>query len=188
MEKNENEEKNPNFSYQYTEILYLIFEGYKNGVITIEEKSKIKELVILNHPSVFILLKNYHFDGVVNNLWGKMKDLVFEGKYEKSSILNSKENFILNSPDLCDKICHISSPFDCELIRKKKIKTKTKMEKHILSEESNKDNDYLNYSTNLSDISNSGQKNPKNDLLIKSCMQGNSPTILLKHYNSYNDI
>jgi hypothetical protein len=184
MEKDENEEKSANFSYQYTELLYLIYEGYKNGAFTNEEKSKIKELIILEHPAVFELLKKFHKDGIVYYLWKNLKDLVNEAKYEDSCNINNREKLIFDSPDkTSDKIYQISSPSDFALVRKKKIKTKTKKENQIVLEESNKENDSLNYSTNISDHSNAGDKNHPNDISIKICQQGNSPTILIKKNN-----
>jgi hypothetical protein len=185
-EKNEINDTNSIFTYQHTQLLYLLYEGYKSKALSSEEKSKIKELMLIDHPAVYAALKKYQSDGNVNFFWKNLKDLVYDSKYELASQIQDEDSL--------QTVAQLSSPGDSALIRQKKTKGTTKKEKQIKSEESNKESDSLNslnVSTSVSVTSNNlnGDRNPRSSIWVKLCQQGCSPQVVIKkrYEDSFSD-
>jgi len=158
------------FKYKDSLFLYLIYEGFKCGVLTLEEKIKLKELIWIQHPIVYELLKKYDSTGQVMHFWKLVKKCILNQEYDSG---NTKLN---NSSE--SKLNNLSSPGDCALIRQKKIKlikSRNKIQKEICnedSEKSNKESDCSNLSTeNVSQNS---------EIFIKTCKKGGSPFIEVK--------
>ena len=191
-EKNEINDTNSIFTYQHTQLLYLLYEDYKSKALNSEEKSKIKELMLIEHPAVYATLKKYQSDGNVNLLWKNLRDLVNDSKYELVN-LNQNQNRNEDSDSLLT-VAQLSSPGDSALIRQKKTKGKTKRDKQTKSEESNKESDSfnsLNVSTSVSVTSNNlnGDRNPRSKIWVKLCQQGCSPQVVIKkrYEDSFSD-
>jgi hypothetical protein len=161
------------FKYQHTMILYLIYEGFKKGVLSSEEKSILKELIIYNHPILQDKFSVYVTHGNVELFWVQLKALCQDRDYE-----------VLHEPDSTGDssteegyLKELSSPFDNLLIKKKKNKRKAKYEKEFLEkteEYSFKEADSLNL-TSLSVITNNW---------VKLCEEGPSPKIHRKFHQS----
>ena len=191
-EKNEISDTNSIFTYQHTQLLYLLYEGYKSKALNSEEKSKIKELMLIEHLAVYAALKKYQSDGNVNFFWKNLRDLVNDSKYELANQIRNEE--IFENKDSLQTVAQLSSPGDSALIRQKKTKGTTKKEKQIKSEESNKESDSLNslnVSTSVSVTSNNlnGDRNPRSSIWVKLCQQGCSPQVVIKkrYEDSFSD-
>jgi hypothetical protein len=194
-------EKASQFKYKDSLFLYLLYEGFKCGVLTSEEKIKMKELIWIQHPIIYELLKKYESSGQVLHFWTLVKKCISNEEYESGTNMNississnSRLNLEIES-DLKDeshllktckrlnnsnerKLNNLSSPGDCALIRQKKIKlikSKNKIQVEFLkedSEKSNKESDCSNLSTeNVSQNS---------EIFIKTCKKGGSPYIEVK--------
>jgi hypothetical protein len=169
----EEEINTKDFKYKHTMILYLVYEGFKKGVLSSEEKSILKELIFYNHPILEQNFSVYESHGNVELFWIQLKAICENRDYE-----------ILREPDTTgessteeDYLKELSSPLDFILIKKKKNYQKTKMEKEFLEkseENSFKEADSLNL-TSLSVITNNW---------VKLCEEGPSPKIQQKFNQS----
>jgi hypothetical protein len=200
--KNENyinTNQSNNFKYKHTILLYLVYEGYKKGVITSDEKRKIKELILINHPIIFEILKKYEQNGKIEDFWTHLKDLMNNSNYEIDSSsmeiiknsesesdrdINKGDRECLSSTlDMTDINAELSSPSDSALIRQKKIKRDGKKIEKEFREKSEEASMKENDSRNLN-------KNKDTNVInwIKICDQGCSPiTAIKKRYNNDED-
>ena len=167
--------ENQNFKYQHTFLLYLIYEGYKCRILNNEEKSKIKELLLEDHPVVFKILKKYEMNGRIDLFWASIKDLI---KVLYPYMKGVKEN--INYEESLNLFEQLSSPCDSALIRQKKNKRVRQSEKEFKekSEESKESESSMNVSTSVSDMSIN---------LIRVCESGYSPKILFEKLNYKED-
>ena len=98
--------------------LYLVANAFKLGLITAEEKRKIKEIIIANSPEDKFFINNiimdYNKNGILQNVITQFLSLV----YNTNTNLNdsSLSNSTLESEE------NISSPMDTLLIKYKKEK------------------------------------------------------------------
>lgn len=158
-------EKN-NFKYKHTLLLYLICEGYKAGVISDDEKIKMKTLIMSNYDGVYKLLEDYEKDGNIQHFWSAFKDLTFKTfrNYSSNQSFSTEENS-LSSLENLSGIEEPSSPPDTALLRKKKRNlTRTRTEEGIKDMES----------TNTSSTFGSLEK------IVKRCKTGLSPKVDFK--------
>jgi hypothetical protein len=109
------------FKYQYTFLLYLVSEGYKQGFINDQERIKIKKLIIVQDSTILGLMAQFEKDGKTERLWKGMKACAI-----------SKEE-CKDSDEISTGIEQMSSPVDTALIREKK-KTNKRNNEQILKE------------------------------------------------------
>lgn len=106
------------FEYFQSLPLYLVANAFKLGLITSEEKRKMKQIIIANSPEdkFFIndMIMDYNKNGILQNVITKFLSLL----YHTNTNLNdsSLSNSTLESEE------NISSPMDTLLIKYKKEK------------------------------------------------------------------
>ena len=106
------------FEYFQSLPLYLVANAFKLGLITSEEKRKMKQIIIANSPEdkFFIndMIMDYNKNGILQNVITKFLSLI----YHTNTNLNdsSLSNSTLESEE------NISSPMDTLLIKYKKPK------------------------------------------------------------------
>ena len=121
------------FQYKHTKILYVVGEAFKQGYINIDEKLKIKELLMKIDPNSLSELESKIFYSEDNKLkiFENLRNLIVYKKEKEISSLNLSE--IKNSPYIKEKgsissrmsttADHFSTPSDSAQIRQKIKKT-----------------------------------------------------------------
>jgi DNA-binding PadR family transcriptional regulator len=184
---------NSNFKYQHTLLLYLVYEGYKCGALNSEEKIKMKELILMKHPVIYVVLRKYEENGQVESFWLLLKELINNTSYEIDS--NQSESYHKLSEEESDKSTRggnclsstfdvsegdqyqLSSPSDAALIRQKK---KKRVIKNVEKEFKEKSEEEIKESQSVTVNKTTSFKS-----LVKQCDQGCSPKVTVKkRYNN----
>jgi hypothetical protein len=111
------------FKHEYSMLLYLLSEGFKQGQITQDEKVVVKKLIFEQNYSLKKLIKQFEHDGKTDRLWLGLRQLALQEEYK-------------DSDDVSTGTEQISSPSDSALIREKKKYSNRKKEEKVKDEKS----------------------------------------------------
>lgn len=105
------------FEFSKSMPLYLVYSAYKDGIITLEEKRKMKEMIISDKENDHIIIKHlideYSKEGHLDNFISKFKIII-----NLSDVLDN--SFLTYSTNESEE--DISSPMGSLLIKNKKEK------------------------------------------------------------------